>query len=217
MTHGPGRADHQGPAGNLYDKYGTRNPAARAVVARFLRELDALVMNAEPAEVLDVGCGEGVVTERIAALLPGRPVTGVDVDAPALEASWRGRAGGTLAFRPGSAYSLPFDDGDVDLVCAVEVMEHLERPGEALAEMARVARRGIILTTPREPLWRIANVATGRHLRSLGDTPGHVNHWSRRGLVRLAATRGRVAEVRTPPPWTMVRLDLTRSGGAAGG
>jgi hypothetical protein len=47
------------------------------------------------------------------------------------------------------------------------------------------------------------NVARGAYLRELGNTPGHVNHWSRRGFVELLGRFGEVLEVRSPFPWTM--------------
>lgn len=206
---GSTREDLQGLTGNAYDKYGTRNPVSRFLVGRFLGALDGVVRAADPASVLDVGCGEGIVTERIARLLPGRPVTGVDVEDPALQAAWAARGGPKeLAFRTGSAYRLPFEDGAFDVVCAIEVLEHLERPAEAVAELARVARRALVASTPREPLWRAANMANGRYLRDLGNTPGHINHWSRRGLVRLLSAAGPVEEVRSPLPWTIARVRL---------
>lgn len=208
-------ADLQGPAGNLYDKYGTRNPLSRLVVGRFLRRLERVVATTATGagSLLDVGCGEGVVTERLAALLPHVRVVGLDVDDPALARSWRERRGENLAFRPGSAYRLPFADGSFDVALAIEVLEHLERPEQAVAELARVARRGIVVSTPREPLWRAANVVSGRHLRHLGDTPGHVNHFSRRALRRLASRAGHVREVHSPFPWVIVSVELP---GAAG-
>lgn len=186
------------------------------MVAGFLSALDAAVREVAPGSVLDVGCGEGVVTERMAGLLPAATVAGLDVADPALEAEWRRRVGARLSFRAGSAYALPYPDGAVDLVCALEVLEHLERPAAGLAELARVARRAVIVSTPREPVWRVANVLSGRHLRTLGDTPGHVNHFSRRDLVRLAATAGGVTAVRSPFPWTIVTVAVAARAAAPG-
>jgi 2-polyprenyl-3-methyl-5-hydroxy-6-metoxy-1,4-benzoquinol methylase len=178
------------------------------VVARFLSVVDRAVAGTAPATVLDVGCGEGVVTARLAALLPHARVEGLDVEDPALVAEWRAREGGNLGFRPGSAYALPHDDRSVDTVCCLEVLEHLERPEAALAELVRVARRAVVVSTPREPLWRAANMLSGRYLRDLGNTPGHVNHFSRRGLVALAGRAAPVRGVWSPFPWTIVRLDV---------
>ena len=177
-------------------------------MAGFLAALDRAVGQAAPASLLDVGCGEGVVTARLAALLPSAEVVGLDVEDPGLAAEWRRREGGNLSFRAGSAYRLPFADGAFDTVCAIEVLEHLERPAAALAEIARVARRAAVISTPREPLWRATNLLCGRYVRALGNTPGHVNHFSRRALVRLAAGAGRVRGVWSPFPWTIVSLDV---------
>jgi hypothetical protein len=71
--------------------------------------------------------------------------------------------------------------------------------------MARVARGGnLLVSVPREPLWRGLNMARGAYLRDLGNTPGHLNHWSRRGFVALLSRHGEVREVRSPFPWTML-------------
>jgi ubiquinone/menaquinone biosynthesis C-methylase UbiE len=206
LTPEAGLADLQGPAGNVYDKYGTRNPVARLLVDRFLRAVDEAVREVAGARILDVGCGEGVVSERVARLLPAGQVLGVDVDDPGLRSEWERRQGGNLAFETGSAYSLPHEDGSFDLVCAFEVLEHLERPSEALGELARVGAQHLVLSVPREPLWRVLNVLSGRYVRALGNTPGHVNHWSREAFVRFAGEAGTVVRVRTPPPWTIVTV-----------
>jgi ubiquinone/menaquinone biosynthesis C-methylase UbiE len=206
VTEATGLSDLQGPAGNTYDKYGTRNPLARLLVQRFLRAVDDAVAEVAPASVLDVGCGEGIVTERIARRLREAAVVGLDVGDPGLVAEWEERARGNLAFHAGSAYSLPYPDGAFELVCALEVLEHLERPAAGLEELARVSSRALVLSVPREPLWRALNVASGRYVRALGDTPGHVNHWSRRAFVRFAARAGEVRRVRSPVPWTVVTV-----------
>jgi len=56
---------------------------------------------------------------------------------------------------------------------------------------------------PREPIWRALNLARGKYVRDLGNTPGHLGHWSRRGFLELLGGRLEVVAVRTPLPWTM--------------
>jgi 2-polyprenyl-3-methyl-5-hydroxy-6-metoxy-1,4-benzoquinol methylase len=158
-----------------------------------------------PSSILDVGCGEGVVTQRIARLARVTTV-GVDLGDQIMRAEWRHRAGGLLTFEAGSAYDLPFDDGSFDCVCALEVLEHLERPQDALAEMARVAARTLLLSVPREPAWRIAHMLAGRDVRDLGNTPGHINHWSARAFKRFVSEHGTVTQVVRPFPWTVVTV-----------
>jgi ubiquinone/menaquinone biosynthesis C-methylase UbiE len=204
----PTLGDLQGPAGNTYDKYETRNPIARHLVGRFLRELDAQVRWSGAASVLDVGCGEGIGTVRMAKVLPEARVVGLDVAHPGLLEEWKTRQHERIEFIAGSAYDLPFADDSFDLVSAIEVFEHLERPEQALGEMARVSRRGVLLSVPWEPVWRGVNMAAGRYLKSYGNTPGHINHWTRRQFVALAGTAGEVVAVRRPFPWTMVAVHV---------
>lgn len=192
------------PTGNTYDKYGSTNPVVRRLMAGFQRTLDDLFSRAAPESVLDIGCGEGVLTEQWAGRLGTGRVVGVDLDDPKLAAEWATRRRPNLQFAAMPVEALTFDDGAFDLVAATEVLEHLSDPERAVAEMARVARRWLLVSVPREPLWRALNMARGAYLRDLGNTPGHLNHWTRRGFVRLLSRHGQVVEVRSPFPWTML-------------
>ena len=77
-------------------------------------------------------------------------------------------------------------------------------PEGTLAQMARCAQRHLLVSVPREPLWRGLNMARGAYWAHLGNTPGHLNHWSRSAFVRLLARHGEVVEARSPFPWTML-------------
>jgi len=190
------------PVGNTFDKYGSSNPFVRLLMARFERNLDDLFDRAAPRSVLDFGCGEGVLTERWAATVGGR-VVGVDLEHPTLAAEWAKRQRSDLEFRALDGRSaLPFGDAEFELVAAIEVLEHIPDPRATLAELRRTAARWLLVSVPREPLWRTLNLARGAYLRELGNTPGHLNHWSQRELVRLLSTVGRVEQVRAPFPWT---------------
>jgi 2-polyprenyl-3-methyl-5-hydroxy-6-metoxy-1,4-benzoquinol methylase len=192
------------PTGNTFDKYGSTNPVVRRLMARFESDLDELFAQAGPASVLDVGCGEGVLTERWAERLGTGRVVGIDLEDEKLAAEWAGRRRENLEFRATSGDALPFSEGEFDLVAAVEVLEHVPDPARTLDEMARVARRHLLVSVPREPLWRALNLARGAYVRDLGNTPGHLNHWSKRGFVRLLERHGEVVRVRSPLPWTML-------------
>ena len=190
------------PTGNTYDKYGSTNFVVRRLMARFERDVGAMLRTAQPASIVDVGCGEGVLTEQWARNVPGR-VVGVDLDDPKLRAEWERHARPNLEFQAGIAEELPFADDEFDTATAMEVLEHVVDPGAVLAEMSRVAARWLLVSVPREPLWRALNVARGAYLRDLGNTPGHLNHWSKGGFKRLLRQYGNVVELRTPTPWTM--------------
>jgi SAM-dependent methyltransferase len=196
------------PTGNTFDKYGSTNPVVRRLMAGFHGALDELWTRAAPESVLDVGCGEGVLTVEWAGRLGDGRVVGVDLDDPKLRAEWAARSRPNLEFRAEDARSLPFAGCEFDLAAAIEVLEHVPEPEATLAEMARVARRWLLVSVPREPLWRGLNMARGAYWRSLGNTPGHLNHWSKRAFVSLLHRYGTVEEARTPFPWSMALVRL---------
>jgi 2-polyprenyl-3-methyl-5-hydroxy-6-metoxy-1,4-benzoquinol methylase len=192
------------PTGNTFDKYGSTNPVVRRLMAGFERTLQELFEQAAPTSVLDVGCGEGVLSARWAQGLDPGPVVGIDLDDAKLRAEWATRARPNLRFLAMRAERLEFGDDEFDLAAATEVLEHVPDPEAVLAEMARVARRHLLVSVPREPLWRVLNVARGAYVRDLGNTPGHLNHWSRRSFEGLLARYGEVQQSRMPFPWTML-------------
>ncbi|MGI8945609.1 MAG: class I SAM-dependent methyltransferase [Thermoleophilaceae bacterium] len=196
------------PTGNTFDKYGSTNPVVRRLMTGFHTALDELWNEARPDSVLDVGCGEGVLTHAWAERLGERRIVGIDLDDATLHAEWKGRTRANLEFRCEEATRLSFADGEFELAAAVEVLEHVPDPQATLAEMARVASDTLLVSVPREPLWRAVNMARGAYWRSLGNTPGHVNHWSRRAFVELLSRHGTIEQVRSPFPWTMLLVRL---------
>jgi 2-polyprenyl-3-methyl-5-hydroxy-6-metoxy-1,4-benzoquinol methylase len=189
--------------GNTYDKYGSTNPVVKRLMANFEGALEDLFRRANPASLLDVGCGEGVLTHQWAQRIDGR-VVGIDLDDPQLHEQWQGRQAPNLEYMVMKAENLPFADGEFDVATAIEVLEHVPDPEHTVSEMARVASGHLLVSVPREPLWRSLNMARGAYLRDLGNTPGHLNHWSKRGFVQLLERYGTVEEARSPFPWTML-------------
>jgi SAM-dependent methyltransferase len=195
--------------GNTYDKYGSSNPAVRRMMAAFERSLDELLARAEPRSLLDVGCGEGVLVHRWAERLGAQTrVVGIDLEEESIQAGWAERQAPNLEYRTMLAENLPFADNEFDLASAIEVLEHVPDPAHTVSEMARCAERHLLVSVPREPLWRMLNMARGAYWPQLGNTPGHLNHWSRRSFVRLLSRHGQVVEVRSPFPWTMLLVRL---------
>lgn len=189
-------------AGNTYDKYATTNPIERRMMSGFFTALDRLLAGVSPARIVEVGAGEGRVTERLAERFPDAGIVGLDLPDDELAGHWS-ELGVPMFF--GDVTRLPFDDRSIDLVVGLEVLEHVTDPEAALGEIARVCRGSAVLSVPREPIWRVGNLLRGRYLRDLGNTPGHVNHWSARRFERLVARDFDVVDSARPLPWTMVR------------
>ena len=99
---------------------------------------------ADDLDILDVGCGTGEITARLAGLYPRASLVGVDLIERHLELARSRCAGlaGRVAFRKADAFALPFADTAFDLVVCRHVLQAVPRPHEAIAEMVRVLRPG---------------------------------------------------------------------------
>jgi ubiquinone/menaquinone biosynthesis C-methylase UbiE len=194
--------------GNTYDKYGSENPVVRRLMASFERTLDELMEQSKPSSLLDVGCGEGVLVHRWAQSMPDTRIVGIDLVEESIQAGWGERQAPNLEYRTMPAENLPFADNEFGLATAIEVLEHVPDPEHTLAEMARCAERHLLVSVPREPLWRMLNLARGAYIPQLGNTPGHLNHWSKRSFAKLLSRYGHVTEARSPFPWTMLLVRL---------
>jgi SAM-dependent methyltransferase len=130
--------------------------ARRSVVCRVLQRYVP-----PRARVLDVGCGTGATT---VALRRFGSVSGLDMGLAALR---HARARG-LPVACGSAERLPLDDGRLDVIVALDVLEHLEDDRRALREILRALRPGgvLLVTVPAYPfLWSSHDEALGHRRR----------------------------------------------------
>lgn len=183
----------------------------RRLLDGYFSAVSKLVMSSgvgklKSAHVIEIGCGEGFSTKRLAGLLPPN----VELEASEYVAHMIPKA---QTNNPGmriteeSVYELQHADESFDLVFLLEVLEHLDFPDKGLEELKRVTKPGgyIVLGVPREYLWCALNLARLKYVKRLGNTPGHLNHWSTRGVKKYVEKHfGPVVEVKTPLPWTLL-------------
>ena len=193
-------------AGNVYPKYLTKNPVARYLTNGFLNSLDRLVASIDPSSVHEVGCGEGYLISRFAN--DKRILMGSDFSEQVIQEARQLSINSEINFKVASVYELTTEDS-ASLILCCEVLEHLEFPERALDILAGIANPYLIASVPQEPLWHILNILRGNYLGSLGNTPGHLQHWSKNGFLRFLEKRFELLNIETPFPWTMV---LCRTG-----
>lgn len=187
-------------------KYEETNPISRYLLNNFYNNLQVLLPDT-PLNILEVGCGAGLSAERIIPMChAGSHFEGSDVLSDLTDLAAERNPG--ITFTPESVYKMDRKDNSFDLILGLEMLEHLEDPEKALMEMKRVSSRYLLLSVPREPIWRILNLVRFKYVADLGNTPGHLNHWSTSGFRKFAAQAGTVVDYRTPLPWTMVLVEL---------
>ncbi len=211
-------ADAAGYDSENFRKYQPTNPLYRKHLALFHESLLDMADRVEPESVLEVGCGEGFLL-RILQGLDSRglspEITGLDVRPEAVAFADR-----TLLGRPnllaGSCYALPFPDDAFDLVVCSQVLEHLSDPERALGELRRVARRAVLVSVPREPVFR--TLAALLTMLRIGGTPGHVNFWGRKDFHAMLARQLTAVETATSTVYRLgvgwVREATAREAGA---
>lgn len=191
--------------GNAYDKYNSSNRIVRWFMKGFEAALTELVDRANPSSLHEVGCGEGYWVLKWHSC--GIQARGSDFSEKVIDIARenaRSRDVSPTLFSVRSIYDMCPERDSADLIVCCEVLEHLEDPESGLAALQRVTASHIVLSVPREPIWCSLNIARGKYLTKLGNTPGHIQHWSSRSFIDLVSRYFEVLEIRQPLPWTML-------------
>jgi SAM-dependent methyltransferase len=123
----------------------------------------------QPLTITEVGSGTGGFLAELRARYPSAWVRGFEPNEAAVAAAARSGAEVSIA----TLEALPVDTGTVDMVIALDVLEHCPDDHVALAEACRVLRRGgtLVLTVPALPcLWSVHDTLNHHHRRYRHDT-----------------------------------------------
>jgi 2-polyprenyl-3-methyl-5-hydroxy-6-metoxy-1,4-benzoquinol methylase len=185
-----------------YKKHTAKNPLQRFLLNNFLKTLVEEAKRLYPETVLDVGCGEGFVLDRLHQEGIGKKLEGVDILDRAIEIGRKLHP--HLTLKQGSIYNLPYKDNSFDLVICSEVLEHLDDPEKALREVIRVSKGYCLLSVPNEPLFMLGNFLRGKNLSRFGNDIEHIQHWSNGAFYTFVDKHIEVIVNRQPLPWTLL-------------
>ena len=191
--------------GNTYDKYNSGNPIVRKIMQGFDDSLSELVSKVAPGTIHEIGCGEGFWVMRWNK--EGLSARGSDFSSQIIKIANANAKEQNLdmdLFEVRSVYDLTPENDGADLIVCCEVLEHLEFPEQALHALQKVVSQRLILSVPREPIWCTLNLVRGKYIPKLGNTPGHIQHWSKRAFIQLVSKYFKVIEAKNPLPWTML-------------
>jgi len=136
---------------------------------KFKKAVNALPFSIGGLSVLDVCCGSGMFSEYYAQ--SGATVSGVDLSESAIACAKlrKKRYNFEAEFQAVDATKLPFPDNAFDLVSVHDGLHHIPEPLEAIKEMVRVSRKGIIIIEPAKASLTKLSVKLGTSLAYEGD------------------------------------------------
>ena len=169
--------------GNYYDKHNSKNPIVKALMSNFHRIYSRFIQKTKTETILDIGCGEGYTTKILKNSNKEVFIEGIEYGKEMVKKAKK--INPDIHFEEGSIYNISRKDASYDMTLASEVLEHLEDPLKGLLELKRVSKKFVLVSVPNEPWWRIVNVLRLKYLKDLGNTPGHLNHWSGKNLYRF--------------------------------
>jgi 2-polyprenyl-3-methyl-5-hydroxy-6-metoxy-1,4-benzoquinol methylase len=163
------------PKDHMDQLYNSANPAVRLVHRQRLSAIASELPGAASLRVLDAGCGEGHLLQKLHSKYPANRYFGVDITAVALEKAQQ-RCPFAMLYRMNLS-DLAFADEAFDVVIITEVLEHIIEFEDVTAELLRVIRKGgrFIITFPNEVLWTLSRFLLGRRPIRV---PDHINAFS---------------------------------------
>lgn len=201
--------------GNTYDKYNSRNPIVKWMMNGFHEALSDLVSEAKTQfeiknpnaelNIHEIGCGEGYWVMRWNEA--GLNARGCDFSKKVIELAKENAIAKGInpdLLNAKNIYELDANDDKADLVVCCEVLEHLEDPRAGLAALQKITQSHLIISVPREPIWCGLNLVRGKYISDWGNTPGHIQHWSKQKFVQLVSEYFEIENIKSPLPWTML-------------
>jgi len=197
-------SDHELDSSN-FAKYQTSNPLVAWLTGRFLDRIGEHVARLRPERIVDLGCGEGIVAERIAQKGFTGVYRGIEMNPEVVDYASRLCADfDRFTFEQGDILEIDPVPGWGDLAICLELLEHLEAPEQAVQRIADWTSAAVIISVPWEPYFRLGNLLRGKHIASLGNTPEHLQQFGPRSLEALLRKSFPRVEVGTCFPWLIV-------------
>jgi 2-polyprenyl-6-hydroxyphenyl methylase/3-demethylubiquinone-9 3-methyltransferase len=172
-----------------------------------------------PCNILDIGCGGGHLSNHLATM--GHQLSGIDLSEPSLSFAKSQDTTHSVAYEKADACHLPFEENQFDVVCAMDLLEHVDHPKIVIEEASRVLKPGGLFffhTFNRTILsylliikaveWFIPNTPKNLHVFSHFITPKEMKNWCQNACLHVNVLQGFIPDSRKKSFW---RTALTRT------
>lgn len=183
-------------------KYSDENFIAKYANDLFFKTIRQMLCLISFTSVLDAGCGEGIPLSLANSVSPASKLAGFDLDRSRIDICSETVQVAELFLA--NAQRIPFVDNSFDIVLCLETLEHVGEPLIAIDEIARVTKRYALFSVPHEPWWRLGNLARLKYVKHLGNTPGHINHWTASGFRKMIMSKFKIVQTAQPFLWSFV-------------
>lgn len=201
--------DYKYNRGN-YDKYTSKNILKRKMVdnlnKKILDEIQKIAKENTNRKIklLDVGCGEGFITNLIYDNIDNVEICGIEYTKEAVDIAKK--LNSNIKFEQGNIYDIHYESNTFDIVLCTEVLEHLEHPDRALVELKRVSKKHIILSVPHEPWFCLGNLLVLKNVSRLGNPIDHINHWTHTKFNKfIEMNLGKEFQSKLSFPWIIIK------------
>ena len=172
-----------------------------------------------PLSILDLGCGGGLLSNTLS--LAGYQVTGVDLSLRSLAQAKQKDTTQSVHYLQGDVRSLPLEKESFDVVCAMDLLEHVEDPAQVILEASRVLKPGGLFffhTFNRTLLsyflvikcveWLVPNVPPQMHVYSLFIRPEELKSYCRSAAIQVVSLQGLAPKIPSSAFWKSLRTRI---------
>lgn len=197
--------------GNYENKYQSKNPISRYLVNNFLKNFKVLIAKVNsPNSIIEIGAGEGYLSKILCQKFIKSKILITDISPKILQVSKKHLINySNVNYKVENIEKLNFKNDHFDLVVCCEVFEHVNYPEKAIREIYRILKRNqyAIVSVPQEPIWRILNILRLKYITNFGNTPGHINHWSKSQFSKFIIENNfKIIKDLNPFPWAMLLI-----------
>jgi ubiquinone/menaquinone biosynthesis C-methylase UbiE len=186
-----------------FEKHSSNNPLQKMLLDNFYREFFLMLDGEKVESVLDAGCGEGITLRKFKDKKIGKVHEGIEYMEEAIKIGKK--VNPDISIKQGDIYKLPFKDNTFDVVVCTEVLEHLDKPKDALKELKRVSKKYLLLSVPNEPWFTFQRIARGKNILKFGAHPEHIQHWTHGAFQSFVSENGlKILNKKAPFAWTLL-------------